>query len=49
MINNNHIDIGENMTYCPKHKCWWQFGEDCIDCVKEQLTKSIKIENEMSI
>jgi len=50
-MTNNHIDIGAGMTYCKKHMCWFQFGEHCIKCEEEQITKtkSVKIENEMSI
>ena len=43
---DNYTDVGEGMTYCKKHMCWWQTGEDCVECEKEQITKSVEIERE---
>ncbi len=46
MINSNNIDIGEGMTYCKKHMCWFQFGDHCPECEKELITKCVENENE---
>ena len=42
---DNHIDVGEGMTYCEKHKCWWQTGEHCIECEKERISKCVEMED----
>ena len=45
-MTNNHIDIGEGVNYCKKHMSWFQFGDHCPKCEEEQITKSVRIENE---